>query len=101
MEGDEIYEAQPEAELLAQMSSRQRPFSSGHDAFTSTHQPLTEAGLPTENEPLLGRKKRAPQDAAEATQEQEDRGADAPEWPGQGEFDGLPWWKTPSVGLHS
>ena len=100
MEGDEIYEAQPEVELLARMSSRQRPFSSGNDAFTSTHHPPTEAGLPTENEPLLSQKKSAPQDAAEATQEQDNYGDDAPEWAGQGEFDGLPWWKTPSVGLH-
>lgn len=100
MEGDEIYEAQPEAEFLARMSSRQRPFSSGNDAFTSTHQPHEDAGLPSENEPLLGRKKSAPQDAAEATQEQDNRGDDAPEWPGQREFDGLPWWKKPSVGLH-
>ena len=99
MEGDEVYEAQPEAELLARMPSRQRPFSSGNDAFASTHQPHTEADLPTENEPLLGKKKSAPQDTAEAAQEQDHHGDDAPEWAGQGEFDGLPWWKTPSVRL--
>ena len=100
MEGDEIYEALPEAELLARMSSRQRPSSNGNDAFTSTHPPHPAPGPPTEDEPLLGRKKSVPQDAAEAAQEQDHAGDDVPEWPGQGEFDGLPWWKTPSVRLH-
>lgn len=100
MEGDEVFEAQPEVELLVRMSSRQRPSSNGNDASTSTHQPQTKADPPTENEPLLSNKKSGPQDTAEAAQEQDNHSDDAPEWPGHADFDGLPWWKTPSVRLH-
>ncbi len=32
---------------------------------------------------------------------EDDEGAAVTQWPGATDFEGLPWWKTPSVSLHS
>jgi len=45
--------------------------------------------------PLLGRKNPFNDNVANDSTGDNDR---APEWPGQSDFDGLPWYKTPSVG---
>ena len=98
MEGNEVFETEPEVEMLSRMSSRQRPSSEDADAVASAHHtPHTASHSPTETDPLLGKKKTRIYDAAQAAQEHENGQDDAPEWPGQRDFDGLPWWRAPSV----
>ncbi len=97
MENDAVFDAEANLDnqlrqRLAQGSRDGQNSRFGHDAVTIANGGFERQSHANEDTPLLidgGN-----EDLAEGL-DTDDNGA--PVWPGQAEFDGLPWWKRPSV----
>lgn len=85
---------------------RRREVAHTQDAGTSSGQGITllaTGGVASsiaadEETPLLSRDARHKRQNLEDTVDQEHERPDSSnEWPGQADFDGLPWWRQPSV----
>ncbi len=101
METDQAFEAEAELDTLARnRSSSAHSKRKGHDAVQAAVGGFgSHEDIESEDAPLL---------ANSPTQKYSDRGGSAyvgdtesspPEWSGAHDFDGLPWWKTPSVSV--
>ncbi|KAI9676154.1 MAG: hypothetical protein M1817_000899 [Caeruleum heppii] len=96
MNNEAVFQAEDVVEpRLASTRSRLRSMNDnpGSNAFNSAH--TTEQGRDTEDAPLLGH--RASRQSLSITPASTKPGDAAPSWPGYAEFEGLPWWRTPSV----
>ncbi|KAL9102356.1 MAG: hypothetical protein Q9163_002478 [Psora crenata] len=97
MENIEPFEAETDIDL-SRSRSQSGPLSQRHDAFTAAYgaiDPVDHA--PDENEALLGstkgRKHKEPPGIGNGHGD-----SDTPlKWSGQRDFEGLPWWRTPSA----
>lgn len=88
MENDQIIEAEVDAEAVRRATARRSRDLDGKDMML-----VTEGGFTSGNDR---------QDASEQTplidrRDGEDEGPDEPFWSGDVDFQGLPWWKKPSV----
>ena len=99
MENEQAINAEAELDALARnrSSSSQSP-DKGRDAIQATNGGLEwQKDMAGEESPLLSKQPGQSQSASDQASDIEDREEGPPEWSGAHDFDGLPWWKRPSV----
>ncbi|KAL9130301.1 MAG: hypothetical protein Q9217_001476 [Psora testacea] len=97
MDKDETFEADTDI-ALARSRSQIRSLSQSHSAFTATHAAIDPLDhQPEENDPLLKRTKSKTYVAPPDVENGNGNFGGAPEWAEDRDFEGLPWWRTPSV----
>ena len=100
MENNDAFQAEVEIDAFNSSTSTQRPLTSSTKFSASAYEAISSSGLNSEeNEPLLARIKSRIDDATRVGNESENGEREPPTWSGERDFEGLPWWKTPSVGL--
>ena len=100
MESNDVFEAEAEIDALNVSTSSQRPLSKGASSSTFAYGAVSPPEhTDGENEPLLGRTKSRIHDASRLAERSKSGEREPPLWPGERDFEGVPWWKTPSVGL--
>lgn len=99
MENDQAFEAEADIDALRMLRSRSRSANrslhKGHDVMKAAYGGLESTDQ--EDTALLSREHDRDQRAQELAGEDSGDEGDKPTWPGEHDFDGLPWWKTPSV----
>ena len=103
MESNDVFETSAQIEILNTSGLRQTPSSKGAEVSTSARDEISSLEHDTrENQPLLGQTaKRIYGDATVTEEPDSGDGREDPSWPGEHDFEGLPWWRTPSVGLNN
>ena len=103
MENDQVLEA--EARLYRPQSSSPPPYHQQHQEHLGQDAVKVAYGgvdiLEDEDTPLLSRDPDARRDIGRATTPEDPDDRPPPTWSGERDFDGLPWWKTPSVRAES
>jgi len=100
MENEEVFETEAEQHGLAksQSQSSYRSTQEGHDAAKSAQGEIeTQEDVDYEDTPLLSHGRGGNTEASPALNDNEGRGRDDPSWPGQYDFEGQPWYRTPSI----
>ena len=100
MESNDVFETEAHVDAINEARARQtkRP-----EVSTSAHGETNSLEQGTgENQPLLGQSTNKSYGNATVTEES-DGGDDRedPTWLGARNFEGLPWWRTPSVGFNN
>ena len=97
MENNEAFET--EIDLTPSPSrSQNRALSPDQAAFAAGYGTIDPPDhAPQENDPFLGHPERISNDTARTTEYGNNGSPGPPEWSGERDFEGLPWWRTPSV----
>ena len=97
---DEVFEVDAYAQARADAKSRSRSRQSHPE--DASQKPAIGAvdHMAYEETPLLQRDFDHAEDSSDESPD-EGNGRDAPEWSGARDFEGKPWWRTPSVGFKS
>ena len=98
MENNDAFATDAESAALTRSHLEHRPLSKGQRAFTTAYgatDPPDQDGR--EDQPLLNHNKGEGSGAAGDPGDRGDNSTEPPQWTGGRDFEGLPWWKTPSV----
>jgi len=99
MENDQVFEAERDVDVLFKMRSQSSQHSK-HDGRDALQAALggfeTQKAGRTETTPLLSQEARDPHETA-GDEDADPRGPS--KWSGERDFEGLHWWKKPSVRL--
>jgi hypothetical protein len=97
MDNEQAFEAEAEFEAIERNRSRSRRHARDPvQAVAGASKSQNESNR--ENSPLLKHRHRSQLDLGDSI-DVEDGGDDESEWTGAHDFDGLSWWKRPSVKL--
>lgn len=96
MDNGQVFEA--EAEIEALRPNVQRSSHQGHDMLQIVAGGFeAQPGSASEETPLLGPNRRTRHSSADCTKDTPINPIDQSSWDGEHDFDGLPWYRTPSV----
>ena len=100
MENDQPFEVDADLGALNRLTShsRQRSLHKGQDALEAAFGQFgSRKERDHEDTPLLQRDSSEEVEARGNAEHEGDDGREPPSWEGERDFEGRPWWKTPSV----